>query len=401
MIDAFIFDAVRTPRGIGKPHGALHEVKPILLLEKVMEALRERNAIDTKDVNDLFLGCATPVRDQGGNIAKAALIHSGWEDSVPGIQLNRLCGSGLEAVNFAAMKIRAGWGNLVVAGGLESLSRVPMGSDGGPLFFDPKVVTKTGYIPQGVSADLIASIEGFSREELDAFALRSQQNAFHAQENGYFDKSIVPVLDRNGLTILDKDETLRPDTTSDSLAELSPSFKDYGEAGFNAAALRKYPFLEKINHIHTAGNSSRIVDGAALVLVGTKGKGEEMGIKPRAKILSAVTVSVEPTIMLTGYGPAAERALFYAGLKAEDIDLWEVNESFAGPVLKFMHDMNIPEDKLNVNGGCISLGHPLGATGAMLIGTLIDELERRDLETGLVSIAGAGGVGIATVIQRV
>ncbi len=401
MTDAIIFDAVRTPRGKGKKTGTLHEVKPIQLLQTVMDAIKDRNQLDTKNVNDLFIGCVTPVGDQGANIAKAALLYSGWDQSVPGMQINRFCASGLESINMAAMKIRAGWGNLVVAGGVESMSRVPIGSDGGALINDPAVVAKTGYIPQGVSADLIASIEGFSREELDQFAVLSQERAAHAQEKGYFDGSIIPVYDQNGLLILDKDEYIRKNTTLEKLATLSPAFEALGKMGYNAVGHAKYPFLDHVRHVHTAGNSSGIVDGASLVLLGSKEKGEKLGLKPRAKILSAVTVSVEPTIMLTGPGPASLKALEYAKMDKSDIDLWEMNEAFASPVLKFQRDLGIDMDKLNVNGGAIALGHPLGATGAMLLGTLLDELERRDLSTGLVTLCIGGGMGIATVIERI
>ncbi len=401
MTDALIFDAVRTPRGKGKKSGSLHESKPIHLLKTVMDAIQSRNQLNTENVNDLFIGCVTPVKDQGANIAKAALLYSGWDQSVPGMQINRFCASGLEAVNLAAMKIRAGWGNLVVAGGVESMSRVPLGSDGGALLFDPEVATKTGYIPQGVSADLIASIEGFSREDLDNYALQSQLRAATAQQKGYFDKSIIPVYDQNGLLILDKDEYLRPNTTIEDLSTLSPSFEAIGKMGYDAVGYAKYPFLDHLKHLHTAGNSSGLVDGASLILLGSKEKGEKLGLKPRARILSAVTVSVEPTIMLTGPGPASLKALEYAKMNKKDIDLWEMNEAFASPVLKFQRDLDIDNDILNVNGGAIALGHPLGATGSMLLGTLLDELERRNLETGLVTLCIGGGMGIATIIERI
>ncbi len=401
MNDALIFDAVRTPRGKGKKSGSLHEIKPIHLLETVMNAIQSRNDLDTKNVNDLFIGCVTPVWDQGANIAKAALLYSGWDQSVSGMQINRFCASGLEAVNLAAMKIRAGWGNLVVAGGVESMSRVPMGSDGGPLLFDPSVVMKTGHIPQGVSADLLASIEGFTREELDQYALLSQQRASHARDQGYFKPSIIPVYDENGLLILKEDEFIRPNTTLEGLAALSPSFEEIGKMGYDAVGHSKYPFLDHVRHIHTAGNSSGMVDGASLMLLGNKEKGEKLGLTPRARILSAVTVSVEPTIMLTGPGPASLKALEYAKMKKSDIDLWEMNEAFAAPVLKFQRDLHIDIDKLNVNGGAIAMGHPLGATGTILLGTLLDELERRDLSTGLVTLCIGGGMGIATIIERI
>ncbi len=401
MTEALIFDAIRTPRGKGKQNGALFEVKPIQLLETVLNAVQQRNHLNTKDVNDLFIGCVTPVGDQGANIAKAALLYSGWDQSVPGLQLNRFCASGLEAINMAAMKIRAGWGNLVLAGGVESMSRVPMTSDGGALLYDPSVVAAIGHIPQGVSADLIATIEQFSRKDLDQYALQSQQRAYHAQQNGYFDQSIIPVYDQNQLLVLDKDEYLKPHTDLETLASLAPAFETIGKMGYDAVGQGKYPFIDHVKHHHTAGNSSGIVDGAALVLLGTKKKGEQLGLKPRARIVSAVTVSVEPTIMLTGPGPASLKALEYAKMKASDIDLWEMNEAFAAPVLKFQRDLNIDNDKLNVNGGAIALGHPLGATGAILLGTLLDELERRDLTTGLVTLCIGGGMGIATIIERI
>ena len=401
MPQAFIYDAVRTPRGKGKRSGSLHEVKPIDLLGTCLQGLQERNQLDTAEVEDVIMGCVTPIDEQGYNIAKSAALYSGWADSVAGMQLNRYCASGLEAINLAAMQIGAGWGELLVAGGVESMSRVPMGSDGGAMLFDPEVLNKVGHIPQGVSADLIATIEGFSREELDAYALASQQRAARAWEEGYFSRSVLPIKDRNGVSILDKDEHIRPNTTMDSLAGLAPAFASIGHQGFDDMAVQKYPFVEKINHQHTAGNSSGIVDGAAAVLVGSPEKGKALGLKPRAKILAAATVSVEPVIMLTGPAPAAEKALQRAGMNKTDIDLWEMNEAFASPVLKFQRDLDLSDDILNVNGGAIAMGHPLGATGAMLLGTLLDELERRDLNTGLVAMCVGGGMGIATIIERV
>ncbi|MAT54781.1 MAG: acetyl-CoA acetyltransferase [Saprospirales bacterium] len=401
MPQAFIYDAVRTPRGKGKRSGSLHEVKPIDLLGTCLNGLQERNQLDTAEVEDVIMGCVTPIDEQGYNIAKSAALYSGWADSVAGMQLNRYCASGLEAINLAAMQIGAGWGELLVAGGVESMSRVPMGSDGGAMLFDPEVLNKVGHIPQGVSADLIATIEGFSREELDAYALASQQRAARAWKEGYFSRSVLPIKDRNGVSILDKDEHIRPNTTMDSLAGLAPAFASIGHQGFDDMAIQKYPFVEKINHLHTAGNSSGIVDGAAAVLVGSAEKGKTLGLKPRAKILAVATVSVEPVIMLTGPAPAAEKALQRAGMNKTDIDLWEMNEAFASPVLKFQRDLDLADDILNVNGGAIAMGHPLGATGAMLLGTLLDELERRDLNTGLVAMCVGGGMGIATIIERV
>jgi len=400
MKEVYIFESLRTPRGKGKASGSLYEIKPIDLLAAVLEALRERLDLDTSQVDDVVMGCVTPVNDQGANIAKAALLYAGWANEVPGLQVNRYCASGLEAVNLAAMKVRSGWEDLVVAGGIESMSRVRIGSDGGALVYDPEVITKTGYVPQGISADLIATREGYSREMVDTYALQSQQRAAFAQENGYFDRSLVSVHDQNGLSILEKDEFLRPTTTLEKLAGLPLAFEQMGKMGFDEMALMKYPNVERIHHVHTAGNSSGIVDGAAALVVGSAEKGKALGLKPRVKIRSIATVSSEPTIMLQGPSPAARKALKVAGMEASDIDLWEMNEAFASPVLKFQNDLNIDNEKLNVNGGAIALGHPLGATGAMLLGTLIDELERRDLNTGLVTLCVGGGMGVATIIER-
>ncbi len=401
MTEAYIFDAIRTPRGKGKSSGALYEVKPVELLAGLLKSLQEKHNLDTAAVEDMLIGCVTPIDDQGADIAKAALLYAGWSDGVAGVQLNRFCASGLEAVNLAAMKIRSGWEDLIVAGGVESMSRVKMESDGGALLFDPEVSGKAGYVPQGISADLIATIEGFSREELDIFAFHSQQKAKTAWEHGHFQKSVIPVFGKNGLLILDKDEHLRPETTVEKLAALPAAFLQPGALGFDAMAIKKYPQVEQISHVHTAGNSSGIVDGAALVLVGSKEKGEALGLKPRARIVAAATVGTEPTIMLTGPAPASEKALKLANMKAKDIDLWEVNEAFAAVVLKLQKDLNIPDDMVNVNGGAIAMGHPLGATGAMLLGTLLDELERRDKSTGIVTLCVGGGMGIATIIERV
>jgi len=401
MIEAYIYDAVRTPRGRGKKTGSLHEVKPVELLAAMLRALRERNNLDTKAIDDAVVGCVTPVGEQGADIAKTALLYADWDESVPGTQINRFCASGLEAANIAAMKVRSGWEDMVVAGGIESMSRVPMGMDGGAMMYDPAVAAKIGFVPQGIGADLIATIEGFTRETLDKYALQSQQRAHHAQTNAYFDKSIIPIKDQNGLMILEKDEHLRPNTTMETLAGLSPAFQAIGEVGFDAVALNKYPALASINHVHTAGNSSGIVDGAALLLIGNQEKGKAMGLKPRARIVAAAATSSEPTIMLQGPAPAARKALQKADMTVKDIDLWEMNEAFASPVLKFQREMDISDEILNVNGGAISLGHPLGATGAMLLGTMLDELERRDLKTGLVTLCVGGGMGVATIIQRV
>lgn len=401
MPQAYIYDAVRTPRGKGKRSGSLYEVKPIDLLRTCLDALRQRNDLDTSQVEDLIIGCVTPVGDQGYNIAKAAALFAGWADSVAGIQINRYCASGLEAVNLASMQIASGWSQLIVAGGVESMSRVPMGSDGGALLIDPEVINKTGHVPQGISADLIATLEGYTREQLDAYALLSQQRAARAWENGWFCRSIVPIRDRNGLLILDRDEHIRPETTIEALAVLPPAFEALGASGFDEMAKMKYPIVERIEHLHTAGNSSGIVDGASAVLVGNEEMASVLGQKPRARILAAATVSVEPVIMLTGPAPAARKALRIAGMEVKDIDLWEMNEAFSAPVLKFQQELDLDIERLNVNGGAIAMGHPLGATGAMLLSTLLDELERRDLNTGLVTLCVGGGMGIATIIERI
>ena len=400
MNQAYIFDAIRTPRGKGRQGGALYECKPIDLVKRLLEALVDRNNLPTKEVEDLILGCVTPVEDQGANLAKAALLYAGWDDRVSGFQLNRFCASGLEAINLAAGKIRSGWEELIVAGGVESMSRVPMESDRGALLFDPAVISKIGYVPQGISADLIATRESFSREDLDFYALQSQTRATFAWENGYFDKSIIPILDQNGLLILDKDEHIRPGTSLEKLAALPPAFKKAGESGFDFLALETYPEIEKVKHVHTAGNSSGIVDGAGLTLIGSKEKGKNLGLKPRAIIRAAAVSGSEPTIMLQGPIPAVNKALKIAGMSASDIDLWEMNEAFAAPVLKLQRAFNIDQDILNVNGGAIAMGHPLGATGAMLLGTLLDEMERRKLTIGLVTLCVGGGMGIATIIER-
>ncbi len=401
MNEAYIFDAVRTPRGKGKREGALYQVKPIHLLAATLNAIKERNQLNTKEIDDAVIGCVTPVNDQGANIAKAALLYAGWDEGVGGMQINRFCASGLEAVNLAAMKVRSGWEDLVVAGGIESMSRVPLESDGGALMFDPEVQNKVGYIPQGVAADLIATIEGFDRKRVDAYALQSYQRANFAYENNYFEKSIIPIHDKNGLVLLDKDEELRPNTNLDKLSKLNPAFAEIGSWGYDTMALNKYPVVERIEHVHTAGNSSGVVDGASLVLVGNKEKGAALGLKPRARILSIGALSTEPTIMLQGPAPAALKALKRVGMTPKDIELWEMNEAFAAAVLKFQQDMDISDDILNVNGGAIAMGHPMGATGAMLLGTLLDEMERRDLSVGLVTMCVASGMGVATILERI
>lgn len=400
--EAYIFDAIRTPRGRGKKGvGALYEVAPVELLAGLMHSLQERNDFDTEQIDDVILGCVTPVGDQGANIAKTAALYAGWHNDTPGMQINRFCASGLETVNTAAMKVRSGWEHLVVAGGVESMSRVPMASDGGPMAMDPKVNKAIDFVPQGVSADLIATLEGFSRQDVDSYAVQSQQRAAAAQADGRF-KSRITVRDQNGIPILENDETIRGDASLESLAGLSPSFAMMGEMGFDAVAMQKYPCVEKINHVHHAGNSSGIVDGAALVLVGTEAKGKELGLKPRAKIRAAALVGTEPTIMLVGPGPASKKALKLAGMTINDIDLIEINEAFAAVVLRLMRDLNINDfDKINVNGGAIAMGHPLGATGAMILGTAIDELERTGKSTALLTLCVGGGMGIATIIERV
>lgn len=399
--EAYIFDAIRTPRGRGKTNGALHEVKPITLLADLLISLQQRNQFDTAAVDDIVMGCVTAVGDQGAVIAKTAALAAGWDNDVAGVVLNRFCASGLEAVNTAAMKVRSGWEHLVVAGGVESMSRVPMGSDGGAWAMDPETNIATGFMPQGIGADLIATLGGFSREDVDAFAMRSHQKAAAAWEKSAFQKSIIPVKDRNGLTILDHDELIRPDSTVETLGKLKPSFKAMGEMGFDNVAKQAYPQVEFINHIHSPGNSSGIVDGAAAVLIGSESAGKQFNMKPRARIVATAVVGAEPTIMLTGPGPAARKALTVAGMDVSDIDLFEVNEAFASVVMRFIDEMGISEDIVNVNGGSIAMGHPLGATGAMILGTLLDELEARDLKTGLVTLCVGGGMGIATIIERV
>lgn len=399
MFDAYLYDHVRTPRGKGKPEGSLHAATPIWLLRTVLQAMQQRLSLDTALVDDLVLGCVTPVGEQGGDIARIALLDAGWAQSVAGVTQSRFCASGLESVNLAAAKVASGFERLVVAGGVESMSRVPMGSDGGAWLLDPRVVEAVGFVPQGISADLIATMEGFTRDELDAFAARSHQRAAAAREAGHFRHALVPVRDESGQLLLAEDETIRPATTAESLAALNPSFVKLG-AKFDALALRKYAQVSQIEHRHHAGNSSGIVDGAALVLVGSKAGGEAAGLKPRARIRAAAVVGSEPTLMLTGPTPACEKALRQAGMTAADIDLWEVNEAFAVVPLKTIRDLGLDPERVNVNGGGIAMGHPLGATGAMLLGTLLDELERRDLATGCVTLCVGGGMGIATVIER-
>ncbi|MQA04373.1 MAG: acetyl-CoA C-acetyltransferase [Streptosporangiales bacterium] len=397
---AYIFDAVRTPRGRGK-RGSLHEIKPVALAAGVLSALAERTELDTAAVDDVVFGCVSPVGEQGGVINRAAALLAGWHLDAPGVQLNRFCASGLEAVNMAAAKVRSGFEDVVVAGGVESMSRVPIGSDGGAWVIDPETNSELSFVPQGISADLIATRAGFDREDVDGFALRSQEKAALAREKGLFDRSMVPVLDRNGLTVLDQDETIRPDTTLAGLAGLKPSFAQMGAAGFDAVAVDKYPEVERIEHVHTPGNSSQIVDGAAAMLIGNEHAAETLGVRPRARILATAAVGTEPTIMLTGPMPATRKALARAGLGLDDIDLFEVNEAFASVVLLFQRELGVAPERVNVNGGAIALGHPLGATGCMLLGTLLDELERQDLHRGVATLCIGGGMGVATVIERV
>ncbi|MFE9366189.1 acetyl-CoA C-acetyltransferase [Streptomyces sp. NPDC006978] len=400
--EAFVYDAIRTPRGRGKANGALHGTKPIDLVVGLIHEIRDRfPGLDPAAVDDIVLGVVSPLGDQGSDIARIAAIAAGLPDSVAGVQENRFCASGLEAVNLAAAKVRSGWEDLVLAGGVESMSRVPMGSDGGAWAMDPMTSFETGFAPQGIGADLIATIEGFSRRDVDEYAALSQERAAIAWKEERFARSVVPVRDRNGLLVLDHDEHMRPGTTADSLASLKPSFATIGEmGGFDAVALQKYHWVEKIDHVHHAGNSSGIVDGAALVAIGSKETGERYGLTPRARIVSAAVSGSEPTIMLTGPAPATRKALAKAGLTIDDIDLVEINEAFAGVVLRFARDMGLSLDKVNVNGGAIALGHPLGATGAMILGTLIDELERQDKRYGLATLCVGGGMGIATVVER-
>lgn len=403
MAEAYIYDAVRTPRGRGKPDGALHEITPVQLATQVLQSLRDRNSIDTADVDDVILGCVAPVAEQGADIARIAVLNADYAETTGGVQINRFCASGLEAVNMAAAKVIAGEAGMAIGGGVESMSRVPMMSDGGAWATDPAVAIKTYFVPQGISADLIATKYGFSRDDVDAYAVESQKRAAAAWAEGRFNKSIVPVRDVMGEVILNHDEYMRPETDMQSLAQLKPSFKDLGETmpGFDAVALLRYPEVERINHVHHAGNSSGIVDGAAGVLIGTREMGEKYGLKPRARIKGMGSIGSEPTIMLTGPSFATEKVLKKLGMTISDIDLFELNEAFAAVVLRYMQALNIPHDKINVNGGAIALGHPLGATGAMILGTALDELERRDLETAVVTLCIGAGMGTATVIERV
>lgn len=401
MIEAYIYDTVRTPRGKGKKDGSLHQATPVWLLRTLLQALQQRHHLDTALVDDVVLGCVTPVGEQGADIARTAVLDAGWSETVAGVTLSRFCASGLEAVNLAAAKIMSGMEDMVVAGGVESMSRWPMGSDGGAWVMDPRVNSALSFVPQGISADLIATLEGFSRADLDAFAAESHRRAAAAQAAGHFNRSIVPVTDLNGLTMLAQDETIRPGTSVESLSKLMPSFEMMGTMGFDATALDKYTTIDKIQHVHHAGNSSGIVDGAALVLLGSKEAGLKAGLKPRAKVRMCSVIGSEPTIMLTGPTPACLKALHKARMQASDIDLWEINEAFATVPMKTARDLGVSLDRVNVNGGAIALGHPLGATGALILGTALDELERTGKATALASLCIGAGMGIATIIERV
>ena len=401
MSEAFVFDAIRTPRGKGKKDGSLHEVKPINLLAGLLTELQRRNDFDTAQVDDIVMGIVSPVGEQGSVLPKVAALKAGWDFQCAGVQLNRFCASGLEAVNMAAQKVRSGWEDLVVAGGVESMSRVPIGSDGGAWAMDPETNSKTLFVPQGIGADLIATMEGFSREDVDAYALESQKRATAARAEGRFARSVVPVTDWLGQTILEEDEFIKPRTTMEGLASLKPAFDQMGAMGFDAVALQRYPQVERIQHVHHAGNSSGIVDGAAALLIGNEAAARNHDLQPRARIVAVALSGADPTIMLTGPMPAARKALAKAGLSIDQIDLFEVNEAFAAVPMKFMKEMGVPHEKVNVNGGAIAMGHPLGATGAMILNTLIDELHRRQLRYGLATLCVGGGMGIATIVERI
>lgn len=402
MTDAYIYDATRTPRGRGKKNGSLHEITALQLATQQLQAIRDRNNLDTSLVDDVILGCVSPVGEQGADIARAAVLNARYAENVAGAQVNRFCASGLEAVNLAAAKVMSGEADMAIGGGVEAMSRVPMGSDGGAMAVDPEMAFDHYFVPQGISADLIASKYGYSRDDVDAYAVESQKRAKKAWDEGRFKKSVVPVKNQLGLTQLDHDEYMRPETDMQSLASLKPAFRDLAAfVGLDNVAIQRYPDVEKINFVHHAGNSSGIVDGAAAVLIGTKEMGEKLGLKPRARIRSMASIGSEPTIMLTGPAPSARKALKKAGMSEKDIDLYEMNEAFAAVVLRFMEDLGVPHDKVNVNGGAIALGHPLGATGAMILGTLLDELERTGKGTALATLCVGGGMGTATIIERV
>ena len=400
MTEAFIYDAIRTPRGKGKKDGSLYEVKPINLLAGLLSQLHQRNQFETSAVDDIVMGVVSPIGEQGSVIPKVAALKAGWDFQASGVQINRFCASGLEAVNMAAQKIRSGWEDLVVAGGLESMSRVPIGSDGGAWAMDPETNCATAFVPQGIGADLIATMNGFSRQDVDQFALESQRRATHAQHSGYFNQSVIPVVDSMGQIILAQDEFIKPNTTLEGLGNLKPAFEQMGAMGFDQVALSRYPQVERIHHVHHAGNSSGIVDGAAAVLIGSQAAGKVHQLTPRARIVATALSGADPTIMLTGPMPAARKALAKAKLTIDQIDLFEVNEAFAAVPMRFMQELHVPHEKVNVNGGAIAMGHPLGATGAMLIGCIVDELHRRQLRYGLVTLCVGGGMGIATIIER-
>ena len=400
MTEAYVYDAIRTPRGKGKKDGSLFEVKPVNLLAGLLTELQSRNGFDTAAVDDVVMGIVSPIGDQGSVLPKVAALKAGWDVRCAGLQINRFCASGLEAVNLAAQKVRSGWEDLVVAGGVESMSRVPIGSDGGAWAMDPETNSATAFVPQGIGADLIATLEGFSRQDVDRFALTSQQRASAAQSAGHFARSVVPVRDALGQVILAQDEFIKPHTTMDGLASLKPAFEQMGSMGFDQVALTRYPQVERIHHVHHAGNSSGIVDGATALLIGSEAAGRSHGLTPRARIVAVALSGADPTIMLTGPMPATRKALAKAGMTVDQIDLFEVNEAFAAVVMRFMKEMQVPHDKVNVNGGAIAMGHPLGATGAMILGTLIDELHRRQLRYGLATLCVGGGMGIATIVER-
>ena len=400
MTEAYVYDAIRTPRGKGKKDGSLFEVKPVNLLAGLLTELQQRNGFDTAAVDDVVMGIVSPIGDQGSVLPKVAALKAGWDVRCAGLQINRFCASGLEAVNLAAQKVRSGWEDLVVAGGVESMSRVPIGSDGGAWAMDPETNSATAFVPQGIGADLIATLEGFSRQDVDRFALTSQQRASAAQSAGHFARSVVPVRDALGQVILAQDEFIKPHSTLEGLAGLKPAFEQMGSMGFDQVALTRYPQVERIHHVHHAGNSSGIVDGATALLIGSEAAGRSQGLTPRARIVAAALSGADPTIMLTGPMPATRKALAKAGLTVDQIDLFEVNEAFAAVVMRFMKEIQVPHDKVNVNGGAIAMGHPLGATGAMILGTLIDELHRRQLRYGLATLCVGGGMGIATIVER-
>ncbi|WP_321830877.1 acetyl-CoA C-acetyltransferase [Thalassovita sp.] len=401
MTAAYIYDAIRTPRSKGKAGGTLNEVKPVRLAAGLLEELQRRHDLDTAKVEDVMLGCVAPLMDQGSCIAKAAVMSAGWDEAVPGVQLDRFCGSGLEAVNMAAAKVGSGQQDLVVAGGLEAMSRVPIGSSGGPMFFDPDFVIDNNSAPQGIGADLIATLDGYSREDVDAFAVESQRRAAHARDSGWFDGSVVPVRDENGITIQQRDDFIKPGTDMQKLGALNPSFAQMGAYGFDDMAFAKYPQVSEINHVHTPGNSSGIVDGAAAVMVGSEQAGRDLGLTPRGRIVATTVIASDPVIMLAGPGPAAQKCLAKAGLTVADIDLWEINEAFASVAMRYMKDLGISHEITNVNGGAIAMGHPLGATGGMLVSTMLDELERRQAKRAMISLCIGGGMGISTLIERV